>query len=104
MKAQFSSHQQPIAPCGRGKYYINMNEQVTEKTMDGITTTVYEYDQVLVEGEPTYPAVVECLIRERYSVSDELAIQRQKDTKPNDFEEYNTFCENCKAEARPLFL
>lgn len=104
MKAQFSSHQQPITPCGRGKYYINMNEQVIERTMDdGTTYQEYEYDQILIECEPTYPAVVEGLIRERYSISDELAIQRQRETKPEEFAEYNNFCEYCKSEAREVF-
>ena len=37
-----------------------------------------------------------------YTVSDELAIQRQRDTKPSDFEKYFAFCEECKAEAKKL--
>lgn len=47
-----------------------------------------------------YEAEVERLIRTRYSVSAELAILRQRDTKPDEFETYNTFAESCKAEAR----
>lgn len=39
-------------------------------------------------------------IRERYSVNDELAILRQRDTKPEEFEEYNSFVEKVKAEER----
>lgn len=39
-------------------------------------------------------------IRERYSVDDELAILRQRDTKPEEFAEYNAFVENIKAEER----
>lgn len=38
-------------------------------------------------------------IRERYSVSDELAILRQREEKPEEFAEYNAFAEACKAEA-----
>lgn len=49
---------------------------------------------------PTYEERVEQLIRERYSVSDELAILRQRDTKPSEFEEYFAFCEECKAIAK----
>lgn len=41
---------------------------------------------------------IEELIRERYSVSDELAILRQRDTKPEEFAEYNAFVEQVKAE------
>ena len=43
---------------------------------------------------------VEELIRARYSVSQELAILRQRDTKPDEFAEYDAFAERCKAEAR----
>ena len=39
-------------------------------------------------------------IRERYSVDDELAILRQRDTKPDEFAEYNDFVEQVKAEER----
>ncbi len=39
-------------------------------------------------------------IRERYSVDDEIAIIRQRDTKPFEFAEYNTFVEQIKAEER----
>ena len=48
----------------------------------------------------TYEQMVEDFIRERYTVSDELAILRQRDTKPEEFEAYNAFCEECKARAK----
>lgn len=41
---------------------------------------------------------IEELIRERYSISDEFAIQRQRDEKPEKFAEYYAFCEQVKAE------
>lgn len=49
---------------------------------------------------PTYEEMVEQLIRERYSLSAELAIQRQRDTKPLEFSEYFAFCEECKSKAK----
>ena len=39
-------------------------------------------------------------IREVYSVDDELAILRQRDTKPDEFAEYNRVVEAIKAEER----
>jgi hypothetical protein len=39
-------------------------------------------------------------IREFYSVDDEIAIIRQKDTKPEEFAEYNAFVEQIKEEER----
>jgi hypothetical protein len=42
-------------------------------------------------------------IREVYSVDDELAILRQRDTKPYEFALYNNFVEKVKAEERAVF-
>jgi hypothetical protein len=39
-------------------------------------------------------------IREFYSIDDEIAIIRQKDSKPEEFAEYNAFVERVKAEER----
>ena len=47
-----------------------------------------------------YANLVNNKVRERYSVSDELAILRQRDTKPEEFAAYNDFVEQCKAEVK----
>ena len=39
-------------------------------------------------------------IRAVYSVDDELAILRQRDTKPEEYQEYNAFVERVKAEEK----
>ena len=39
-------------------------------------------------------------IREKYTVDDELAILRQRDTKPDEFAEYNAFVEGIKSEEK----
>ena len=62
------------------------------------------------EVEPTPPTEEELqqryvlrvreLIREKYAIEDELAIQRQRYTDPDKFNEYNDFCEVCKQKAR----
>lgn len=48
----------------------------------------------------SYPSLVDSKIRQRYSMSDELAILRQRDIKPDEFAEYNFYCEQCKLNAR----
>ena len=53
-----------------------------------------------ISKDRLYPNLVSRLIRERYSVDDEMAILRQRDTKPEEYEAYNAFCEECKARAR----
>ena len=47
-----------------------------------------------------YPQLVEKKIRTKYNVSAELAILRQRNSKPEEFAEYNAFCELCKSEAK----
>ena len=49
---------------------------------------------------PTYEQRVQQSIRERYSVADELAILRQRDTKPDEFAAYFEYAEQCKAQAK----
>ena len=47
-----------------------------------------------------YEKEVNGRIRKRYSLSREMAILRQRDTKPEEFAEYNAYAEQCKAEAK----
>ena len=49
-----------------------------------------------------YEELVVQLIREKYSLDDELAIQRQKETKPDEWSEYFSCCEECKAKAKEM--
>lgn len=42
---------------------------------------------------------VEMLIRKKYSFNEELAILRQRDTKPEEYAEYFNYCEQCKQQA-----
>ena len=56
----------------------------------------------IFEQKMSNSATVSSLIRKRYSVNDELAILRQRDSKPDEFAEYNTYCEQCKTKAKSL--
>ena len=47
-----------------------------------------------------YPNNVAKLIRQRYSLNDELAILRQRDEKPSEYQEYFAYCEECKSKAK----
>ena len=59
-------------------------------------------DQVVVKIPLTYEKLVESLIRTKYTISDELALLRQKETKLLEFNEYNNFVENCKSIAKTI--
>ena len=48
----------------------------------------------------SYSEKVVSLIREKYSLDEELAIQRQRDSKPQEFSEYYAYCEECKAKVK----
>ena len=44
-----------------------------------------------------YEEAVDVEIRKRYSVSQEFAILRQRDEKPEEYAQYYAYCEQCKA-------
>ena len=52
--------------------------------------------------EKEYGARVNRLLRQKYSLSDELAILRQRDEKPEEYAAYNAYCEECKAKAKAI--
>lgn len=52
--------------------------------------------------EKLYESEIIRRIRKRYTVNQELAILRQRDTKPEEFAEYNTYVEQCKADIKEL--
>ena len=65
----------------------------------------YEDIQVYIlyteaELQAQYVNAVNALIREKYTLSQELAILRQRDTKPEEYAAYNAYCETCKAQAK----
>lgn len=61
------------------------------KLIKGTKAEQEEYNNLIVK-----------LIRERYSINDELAILRQATTKPNEFNEYNSYVEYCKTKAKEM--
>lgn len=60
----------------------------------------YTAEQQKKADNKRYELKVEIKIREKYSISQELAILRQRDSKPEEYAEYNAYCEECKAGAK----
>lgn len=87
-----------------GKYVRRISDGLTATAIAAMTYNADDYEEVdempVTFDEAAYKAAVERLIRERYSVADELGILRQRDTKPQEFAEYNAFAEACKAQAK----
>ena len=63
--------------------------EMTAEEMAFIETELLPYEKRVVNR-----------IREVYSIDDELAILRQKDTKPEEFAAYTAFVEQIKAEEK----
>lgn len=68
-------------------------EEAPEATDNGTETSPVPMD---------YGETVNGLIRRKYTLSEELAILRQRDTKAEEFKAYNAYAESCKEEARLL--
>lgn len=49
-----------------------------------------------------YGELVEHLIEQKYNIKQEIAINRQRDEKPEQFNTYNSYCEECKAKAKEI--
>lgn len=90
-----------------GKYVRRLADGLTATAIAAMTYAPEDYEEVdempVTVDEAAYKAAVERLIRERYTVADELAILRQRDTKPEEFAEYNDFAEACKAQAKAMW-
>lgn len=83
------------------------DEQINDMLNSGVVVTGEDgLPKVMPFPEPTaeekqtqYEQEVERLIRERYTVSQELAILRQQVAKADEWQEYYTYCEQCKDNA-----
>lgn len=78
------------------------HEQVTEnyKTCDLIAHFKPKVELTEKQKQVKYEKLVEQYIRQEYSISQELAILRQRDSKIDEFYAYNLYAEDCKARAK----
>lgn len=70
------------------------------KDVNGVPTLVVRPAPTKEETQAAYEECVNTLIREKYTLSQELAILRQRDSKPEEYAAYNAYCEQCKAQAK----
>lgn len=90
---------------GQPKTYTTQ-ETIYIQDENFIEITEYEYKNSIakpkaeISKDKQYEKLVEQYIRERYSISQELAILRQKDTKPFEYIEYFDYAEQCKIKAK----
>lgn len=87
------------------KYYLNEVEITPEQARKLIPISITEEVVILrelteEEKELAYEQKIVTEIRKKYNVNQELAILRQRDTKPEEFAEYNEYVESCKAKVK----
>ena len=66
-------------------YIFNVNKYNDRLEKEKFKKEINEYENKIV-----------ALIRKKYNINQELAILRQRDTKPEEFAEYNEYVEQCK--------
>ena len=88
-----------------GKYHTTINYSIEESG----SGSGFEVESVTVVtetplGEEHYSEVVSALVRQRYSVDDELAIARQSYADMSDYVAYNAYVEKCKEVACSILM
>jgi hypothetical protein len=79
------------------KYSDCINQDFNED----LTFNVEKYNaRKQKENEINYENSVISRIRKKYTINQELAILRQRDTKPLEYQEYYDYVEQCKAEVK----
>ena len=92
--------------CVARPTYVQVNDLIiTMPTDEDIVAAGYEIveeETIIVPAIPTYEELVVRFIREQYDQDAEFAILRQRDTKPEEFQEYYEYCEECKTRAKEM--
>ena len=60
----------------------------------------YTAEQIKAQKKVQYESRVDELIRSKYTLSQELAILRQQESKSEEYKVYFEYCEECKAKAK----
>ena len=77
------------------------------RSLAGRTAEVEDYEEVDEMPKYTYKEYsdkVDELVREKYSISQELAILRQRNEKVAEYEEYYRYAEECKERAKYILI
>lgn len=95
MKTNSDHRPESLLDLGDGSWHFNYNIQEIEVNDESGARTAFEYDTVHIRDN-RYESIVVAMIRERYTIDEELSIQRQRDEKTGEFQEYFDYCEECK--------
>lgn len=88
----------PYSKCEKWdaeRFLLSYDPQEVEKGEE----KTEEYTKQVIVAEVGKGAIVEALVRKEYSVSDELGLLRQRESKQEEFAAYNARVEEIKQEA-----
>lgn len=97
-----------LQDAGDSSYTIKKTDEEGNTTEDVFPVKMKKIIQrweYVKDERPDYSDLIVGYIREKYSINDELAIQRQCDNseeKKAEFDEYNAFCDACKVKAKEV--
>ena len=97
-----------LQDAGDSSYTIKKTDEEGNTTEDVFPVQMKKIVQrweYVKDERPDYSDLIVGFIREKYSINDELAIQRQCDNseeKKAEFDEYNAFCDACKIKAKEI--
>ena len=85
---------------------MKVYENGTYRDMTAAEIAAMEAEQAQAEcrywADVPYDEAVNSEIRTRYSISQDFAILRQKDEKPDEYAEYYAYCEQCKTYVKQM--
>ena len=87
---------------------MGVDEEIMKKMVNGNLIEMSEEEVALIEARQAeeerrywqttpYDEAVNAEIRKKYSESQEFAVLRQRDEKPDEYTQYYAYCEECKA-------
>lgn len=79
---------------------IGCSSNAKPEDFEEVDRSDFEAANEYLSRRQAYKKQLVALIRNKYDADDETAILRQRDTKPEEFDEYNAFVEECKETAR----
>lgn len=105
----FIAHHDYIPPLFHSEKYINeegfLDARVVIDRKSQNAYDKYEDIQVYIpytaqEKQRLYKERIVAKIRRKYDINDEIALTNDKDTKPQEYAEYQAYRQMCKVEAR----
>lgn len=101
MEHKYSTYPSILIPFTNNSTLVNYNIRESNEIIEDRECKVYTCNYVIVDIIDK-DHLVDAMIRAKYSLSQELAILRQKEEKIDEYNEYNIYAEQCKQIANSI--